>query len=275
MRLAVIGGGTMGEAIIAGVLLRELATPQEITVCEPREARCYYLRGEYEVHTTSRPSRAAQEGEISILAVKPQELPGVLAELRGTRQGLVISIVAGATLATLTSGLAQEGVVRAMPNINVRVGEGMTLWTAAPGTSEEQKALARKFLGALGKEVFTAEEKHLDMATALSGSGPAYAFLFMEALMDAGVHLGLPRELAGELVVQTVLGSARLVQEAHRHPAELRNLVTSPGGTTAEALLKLEEGGWTGLLGRAIAAAYARAQALGAAHGGSPPRQGN
>jgi len=170
--------------------------------------------------------------------------------------------VAGAGISSLRGGLNHSSVVRAMPNMPAQIGEGMTVWTATAEVTEEQKETAQSILSALGEEIYVPDEKYLDMATALSGSGPAYVFLFIEGLIDAGVHIGLPRDVAQELVIQTVLGSTHTVQKTSKHPAELRNMVTSPGGTTTEALLQLENGRFRSLLVEAVAAAYEKAKHL-------------
>jgi pyrroline-5-carboxylate reductase len=162
----------------------------------------------------------------------------------------------------LCQGLDHSSVVRAIPNMPAQIGEGMTVWTATTETKARHKKLAQIVVGALGKEIYVADEKYLDMATALSSSGPAYVFLFIEALIDAGVHIGLPRDMAKELVLQTVLGSTRTVEKTGRHPADLRNMVTSPGGTTTEALFELEKGRFRSLLLEAVAAAYKKAESL-------------
>ncbi|MCD6391639.1 MAG: pyrroline-5-carboxylate reductase, partial [Dehalococcoidia bacterium] len=176
---------------------------------------------------------------------------------------LVLSIVAGVTLSSLCQGLNHPFVVRAMPNMPAQIGVGITIWTATAETVQKQKGeLARTILGALGKEIYVDDEKYLSMATALSGSGPAYVFLFIEALVDAGVHIGLPRDMSRELVIQTMFGSTRVVEKTGKHPADLRNMVTSPGGTTTEALLQLEKGGFRSLLIEAVAAAYKKAECL-------------
>jgi pyrroline-5-carboxylate reductase len=143
-----------------------------------------------------------------------------------------------------------------------QIGQGMTIWTATTETDQRQTKLAQTVLGALGKEIYVADERYLNMATALSSSGPAYVFLFIEALVDAGVHIGLPRDMAQTLVIQTVLGSTRMVDKTRKHPADLRNMVTSPGGTTTEALLELEKGRFRSLLLEAVAAAYRKAESL-------------
>jgi len=150
-----------------------------------------------------------------------------------------------------------------MPNMPAQVGEGMTVWTATAEVNQKQKDMAQSILAAMGKEIFVSSEKYIDMATALSGSGPAYVFLIIEALVDAGVHIGMPRDMAEKLVIQTVLGSTRALEVMGKHPAELKNMVTSPGGTTSEGLLQLETGGLRSLLLKAVIAAYNKSKALG------------
>jgi pyrroline-5-carboxylate reductase len=173
--------------------------------------------------------------------------------------------MAGVTLSKLSSALGTQNVVRAMPNTPAQIGEGMTGWTALLAVSEAGRAGARAVFGSMGKEAFVPEEKYLDMVTAVSGSGPAYVFLFIEALVDAGVHVGLPRDLATTMALQTVLGSARYMEHAGRHPAELKNQVTSPAGTTADALRELEGHGLRAAVLEAVIAAYERSRALGEA----------
>jgi pyrroline-5-carboxylate reductase len=150
-----------------------------------------------------------------------------------------------------------------MPNTPAQIGEGITVWAISPSVSTEQAELARQILSALGQEIFVEEENYLDMATAISGTGPAYVFLFMEALIDAGVHLGFPRRIAEQLVAQTIRGSVDYTLARKAHPANLRNEVTSPGGTSAAALYYLEKAGFRTALSRAVWAAYERSQELG------------
>jgi pyrroline-5-carboxylate reductase len=176
---------------------------------------------------------------------------------------LALSVVAGARLADLEHGLMHTSIVRSMPNTPAQIGEGMTVWTASRDVNAAQREHARVILGALGEEVFVEEEDYLDMATALSGNGPAYVFLFMEALIDAGVHLGFPRYLSEKLVFQTLKGSVDYAQKTPQHLARLRNQVTSPGGTSAEALYYLEKAGFRTAVSRAIWAAYQRSTQLG------------
>ncbi|MGH9902802.1 MAG: pyrroline-5-carboxylate reductase family protein, partial [Pyrinomonadaceae bacterium] len=192
-------------------------------------------------------------------------LAGVMRELKGTlvQEQLVVSIVAGATVETIAAELLHPAIVRAMPNTPAQVGAGMTVWTATPQVHEEQRAEVRAMLGALGREMQVDEERMIDMATALSATGPTYIFMMMEALIDAGVHMGFSRHVAEALVHQTMLGSVLFAQESHKHPAELRNMVTSPGGTSAEAIYQMEKGGLRTVLSKAVYAAYQRAVSLG------------
>jgi pyrroline-5-carboxylate reductase len=207
-----------------------------------------------------------------VLSVKPQRLSEVMKGLYKIRpEALVLSIVAGASIQKVSRTLKHHAVVRSMPNTPGQIGEGITVWTASTRTSEEQRQVAQHVLGALGEQVFVEDESYLDMATALSGSGPAYVFLFTEALIDAGVHLGFPRRIAEQLVLQTIKGSASFYEQAGRHPATLRNQVTSPGGTSAEALYYLEKAGFRTAISRAIWAAYQRSLELGKEKPGHAP----
>ena len=265
MRIAFIGGGVMAEAIIRGLLEKQLVSPDSITASDINPERCQALAQKYNIITTADNKKALLSAENVILAVKPQALAEVLAELKGRLdpQQLVLSIVAGTTISTISRGVEHEAIVRAMPNMPAQIGQGISVWTAAEAVDEEKRKVAQSILAALGKEVYVPNEGYIDMATAVSGSGPAYVFLIIEALIDAAVHIGLPRSLAEELVLETVLGSAALAQSWRVHPAELRNMVTSPGGTTAEGLLELERGGLRAILDQAIKAAFEKAKRLG------------
>jgi pyrroline-5-carboxylate reductase len=263
MKIAFIGGGAMGEAMVKCLLTEKVAAPQDVTVSDVSPVRRELLSKEYGVSTVADNKKAVAKADLIVLAVKPQNLLQVMEEMEGLApEQLVLSIVAGAALSGLCRGLNHASVIRAMPNMPAQIGEGMTIWTATTETDQTQKKLAQTVLGALGKEIYVADEKYLNMATALSGSGPAYVFLFVEALVDAGVHIGLPRDMAQELVIQTVLGSTRTVEKTGKHPADLKNMVTSPGGTTTEALLELEKGRFRSLLLEAVAAAYRKAESL-------------
>lgn len=263
MRIAFIGGGTMGEAIVKCLLNKNIAVPANIIVSDVRQSRRELLSREYGVSTLADNRKAIDHADLIILAVKPQDLAQAMEEIKKPApQQVVLSIVAGASLSTLQHGLKHPGIIRAMPNMPGQIGEGMTVWTATTEVSQKQREMAQSVLGALGEQIYVADEKYLDMATALSGSGPAYVFLFIEALIDAGVHIGLPRNIAEKLVMQTIVGSTHAVQKTDKHPAELRRMVTSPGGTTAEALLQLEKGSFRSLLLEAVAAAYNKAKHL-------------
>jgi pyrroline-5-carboxylate reductase len=264
-KVALVGGGAMGGAMIVGMLSRDLVSPQSITVSDVRLDRLAELYDLYGVPGTTDNSEAVAGAGIVIFAVKPQVLPQVMAGLRGSvpPEGLVISIVAGAPMSLLTTGLAHQAVVRVMPNTPAQVGEGMAVWMAADAVSTPQRDQARAILGALGEEVYVPEETYLDMATALSGSGPAYVLLFLEALTDAGVYMGFARPTAEKLAWQTMWGTLALIHERGEHPAVLRNQVTSPGGTTAEALQVLERGGLRALVTEAVWAAFEKSRRLG------------
>ena len=262
---AFIGAGVMGEAMIKGVLSQRLLAPENIVAADPRRERLDMLRERYGIQVTTDNAAAASAADILVLSVKPQVMEAVLLELRGQVDSLrlILSIVAGVTLKTISENLLNARVVRSMPNTPGQIGSGITVWTASPDVGAEERAQAEALLGAMGERIYAADERYLDMATALSGSGPAYVFMFMEALVDAGVHMGFARRDAEKLVTQTLLGSVRYAQQSGLHPAQLRNQVTSPGGTTAAALHEMEKGGLRTVLSEGVWAAYRRSQALG------------
>lgn len=263
--LAFIGSGIMAEAMIKGILNNDLTDPSRIIASGPRPERGRELEQRYGVRGTTNNKEAAQAGQIVVLSIKPQVLPAVLEELRGLIRPyqLVFSIVAGARTETIARGLEHRAIVRVMPNTPAQIGAGMSVWTATPEVTAEQRAQARAILQALGKEVYVEDEDALDMATAVSGTGPTYVFLMMEALVEAAVHLGFSRRVAMDLVIQTVLGSALFARESGMHLAELRNMVTSPGGTSAEAIYQLEKGGLRTIISKAVWAAYQKSRLLG------------
>jgi pyrroline-5-carboxylate reductase len=263
--LSFIGSGVMAEAMISGILSEGLTAPDHMIASDPRQERGEELASRYGVKATTANREAVKAAQIVVLSVKPQVLPAVLQELQGQvkPEGLVLSIVAGARIGVMAAGLGHQAIVRAMPNTPAQIGEGMSVWTATAAVSEEQRQQVQSILQALGEEIYLEDEEYLDMATALSGTGPAYVFLFMEAMIDAGVHLGFSRRIAQQLVLQTVRGSVDFARQSVAHPAELRNMVTSPGGTSAEALYQLEKGGFRTVLSRAIWAAYQKSQYLG------------
>jgi pyrroline-5-carboxylate reductase len=263
--IAFIGAGAMGEAMVGGLLRHELVEPGAITASDLHEGRLNHFATSFGVHTTQDNRAAARRARIVVLAVKPQVLSAVCADLTGVLRPstLVVSIVAGARITSMAKSLGHKAIVRTMPNTPAQIGEGMTVWTATDTVSETQREQARVVLGALGKQLYVRDESFLDKATAVSGSGPAYVFMLMEALIDAAVHLGWSRNDAKDMVVQTVRGAAMFAERSPVHPAEMRNMVTSPGGTTADAIYQLDKGGFRTVLSKAVMAAHQRSVALG------------
>jgi pyrroline-5-carboxylate reductase len=263
-RLAFVGSGVMAESMMTGLLEKKLVDPQNIVASHPRSKRLEDLETRLGVRSTTSNRETARSADIVLLCVKPQRLRPVLTELSGiiSSNQLVISIVAGANLSTIAQQLRHAAVVRVIPNTPAQIGHGISVWTCTQEVNEEQRTQARAILAALGKEMYFEEERFVDMATAISSSGPAYVFLVMEALIDAAVHLGFSRHDARALVTQTLLGSVLFAQESHKHPAELRNMVTSPNGTSAEALYQLEKGGLRTILSKAVYAAYQKTAVL-------------
>jgi len=255
----------MGEAMLSAILSKRLSPPQAISVSDIDEARRRHLGQKYGVAAMNSNRLAIEGSEVVILAIKPQNLAEVMAELKGQLNPtqLVLSIIAGARINTLCLGLNHHRIVRVMPNTPAQIGEGISVWTATTEVTEQQKKWAGSLLGAMGREIYVDNEKYIDMATAVSGSGPAYIFLFVESIVDAAARIGLPRDMAQELVLQTILGSGHFAQKSDKSLAELRKMVTSPGGTTEAALHKLVEGGFSDLILQAVTAAYNRARELG------------
>ncbi len=263
-RLAFIGGGVMAEAMIAGALEKRLVESSQIFASHPRSKRADELMARHGIQTTTSNVDAARAADIVILCVKPQRLKPIFNELVGKirPEQLLVSIVAGATSAAISSRLDHPAVVRAMPNTPAQIGQGITVWSSTETVTEAQKQQVRALLSALGDEMWFEEERFVDMATAISGTGPAYVFMVMEALIDAAVHLGFSRQDARQLVIKTLLGSVLFAQESEKHPAELRNMVTSPNGTSAEALYQLEKGGVRTVFSKAVYAAYQKTSVL-------------
>jgi len=265
MKIAFIGGGNMGEAILGALLEKKLCKPADINVSDISEPRRQYLKKQYGISVTASNKEAVAGKDVVVLAVKPQNINEVLADLKGLLKPgqLVLSIAAGVKISTISQGLGHRKVVRSMPNTPAQIGLGISGWTATPEVSGEQKALARTILGAMGKEIYFDDEEYLDMVTAVSGSGPAYFYLFAESLIDAAVGLGLNRKDAEALVSQTMLGAAHLMQKSDKTPAELRRNVTSRGGTTERAIQVFEGSDLAGIVGKAVKAACQRAKELG------------
>lgn len=272
-RIAFIGCGVMGEAIMSSLLRGEQVTSDQLIGSEPVETRRCDLSAKLGVRIIDDNRGAANGADIVLLTVKPQSLTDVMTDLAGTleERQLVISIVPGATVNQLTRGLRHERVVRSMPNTPAQIGYGATVWFAGAAVDADGEELVSAILSTLGTTIRVNSEDAVDMSTALSGTGPAYIFLVMEALIDAGVHMGFPRRTAEDLVHQTMLGSVLFARESGKHPAELRNMVTTPGGTTAAAIYEMEKGGLRTVIARSVWAAYKRAQQLGKGSPNSGP----
>lgn len=260
----------MAEAMIKGIFNADIASPNDILVGEPIEQRRDYLTRTYGLSAKLSNKSVIDSSDIVVLAVKPQNLPESMEDISDslTTTQVVLSIIAGVPIGTLTTELGHAAVIRAMPNTPGQIGSGMTVWTSSNEVPDTGIQISRDILRTLGEELHVPDEKMVDMATAVSASGPAYVFLFIEAMIDASVYLGMPRNIARKLVLQTVSGSTHLVQETDKHPAVLRDLVTSPGGTTAEALLVLENSGFRASIMKAISSAFDKSIALG-----GPPQQ--
>ena len=264
--IATVGSGVMAEAMIAGLLRGNLVEPHQVVASHPRQERREHLAREYGIRVVGSNVEAVDGADVVLLGIKPQMLNRVGREIGPhlKRGQLVLSVLAGATTAALTGILGHDQVVRSMPNTPARLGKGMTVWYATPDTSEAQREQAGALLSALGHQIEVDDERLVAMATAVSGTGPTYVFLVMEALIDAAVHLGFPRHVAHDLVIETLEGSTLFAKQSGMHPAELRNMVTSPGGTSAAALHELESGRLRTVLSEAVWAAYRRTDELGA-----------
>lgn len=264
MKVGIIGGGAMGEAMVSAMLRCKLVGAGEITVAERLPERRQALESAHGVVVEAEADKTLGADHV-VLAVKPQEFAKLAAGIAGRLrpQSTAVSIMAGVTMRAVREGLKHEAVVRSIPNTPAQVGEGMTVWTASQAVGAQAKEEVRQVFGSLGREAYVPDERYIDMATAVSGSGPGFVLLLVEAMIDAAVHIGLGRDLATEMVLQTFAGSARLAQETGRHPADLRNMVTSPAGTTAEGLGALEARGTRAAMLEAVIAAYNRSKVLG------------
>jgi pyrroline-5-carboxylate reductase len=266
-KIAFIGGGAMAEALAGGLIAGGVSASQ-IQIAEPLPERCAQLRDRLGVAATADYGDAVRGSDLVVLAVKPNVVPKALAALRGEdldlRSPLWISIAAGVRLASLEAGLpANARIIRAMPNTPALVRAGATAICGNAQTDASDRNDAQLLFESVGFAWETDSEKLLDAVTGLSGSGPAYVFLFLEALIDAGEKVGLPREAAERLAIQTVYGAAKLASDSDRTPAELREQVSSPGGTTLAGLAVLDQGGLREILARAVAAATRRSEELG------------
>ena len=271
MRIAFIGGGHMAGSLVGGLIARGTPATQ-LCVADPAPQQLERLWREYAVRGTTEGAEAVRDADLVVLAVKPQHMAGAARGIAGelaSRRRIVVSVAAGITLASLEAWLGEGcALVRTMPNRPALIGVGITAAIAAPGVTTAERAAVERVLSAVGALVWLEEETQMDVVTAVSGSGPAYFFLLVEALEDAGTGLGLPRETAHRLAVHTALGAGRMAVESPDPPAVLREQVTSRGGTTAAALAVLEEAGVRATLQRAVAAAARRSAELAREFGG-------
>lgn len=261
-----VGCGKMAEALADG--LQTTFPSAEVHAFDLNESRSDLFRSRFGAVVHSSASEAVRGADLLLLACKPQNIEAVGMELAGSidESTVVLSILAGTPLRTLSSSLNVRRTVRSMPNTPAAVKEGITVWMGTPELSESDRRLVGKVLGAFGEEVMVDDEKYLDMATAISGSGPAYVLLLMEAMIDAGVHFGFPRAVATKLVQQTVKGTAIYAMSpevGQANATSLRGDITSPGGTTASALYELEKGGFRTTVSDGLWAAYRRSLELG------------
>ena len=252
----------MAQAIISGV--KDAGLGASIIVGEPFEARRESLKNDLGVEATDSNKQAVTGADIVVLSIKPQLLDAVADELKAALQAhqTVLSIMAGVKMHSIGLKLGHKKLIRVMTNTPAQIRKGISAWTVSDDVDQETTDFVGRMLKAIGDELKFSDEKSIDIATALSGSGPGYVFVMIEALSDAGVELGLPVHVARHLASQTVLGSAALQRETGKHPAELRNMVTSPGGTTAAGLAALENGGFRATIANAVRTAFERGEEL-------------
>ena len=272
-KLAIIGTGMMGQAILGGILRNQVLSRENVSIFDADPIKMQTVAADLKVSAKTSSVDAVKGADAVLIAVKPQYLSGVLSELKGKidPDSFVISIVAGVPIANFQEGLNHPTIVRVMPNTPAQIGEGVSGWIATPDLTKDQRTLAEAILSGTGHTYELKNESQLDQITAVSGSGPAYVFLFIEAMIDTAVHIGIPRAQAEEIVIQTVEGSVKYLEARKTHPAVLRNEVTSPGGTTAEALYEFEKHGFRDAIASAMWACYDRTVALGK----NLPRQGH
>lgn len=263
MKIGIIGCGNMGRAILGGLVKSGVASPQEICASDASEANLRRAEEDFGVRTCSDNAACAEGADLVVFAVKPGVLPFAAADVRETirEEQTVLSIAAGKSLSDLEALLGKKKIVRAMPNTPALVGEGITAWCGSEKIGEAEKAMVRTVLSSLGKCIEIREEL-MSAVTAVSGSSPAFVFLFLEAMADAAVAEGMPRKEAYTFAAQTILGSAKLYLETEKHPGELKDMVCSPGGTTIEGVAALEENGFRAAVIAAVRAAAEKARSL-------------
>jgi pyrroline-5-carboxylate reductase len=266
VKLGLIGCGFMGEAMLGGALRRGTVTPADIAVAEINDERRAAIGRQHGVRTMPDPAGAIDGADLVIFAVKPQEFEGIARQIkdRFAAAQTIVSIMAGVPVEKIQRALGHAAIARVMPNTLAAIGEAISVWTTTAGVDDTARTQIGALLGAFGQEIYVDDEKYLDMATALSGSGPGFVYLLIEAFIDAGVHIGFKRDVAEKLVLQTFAGSAKYAQTTGKHPAQLRNEVTSPAGTTAAGLFALEDAGVRGAIIDAVEAAFERSRELGA-----------
>lgn len=265
MKLGLIGCGFMGEALLKAAIAQSVVKPEEVFVAEVNSDRAADISKTHGVRVSPNPATAADGANLILLAVKPQEFASVARALQGNLGGdaTVVSIMAGQRIEAIERALGHAAIVRVMPNSPAAIGEGMSVWTATRNVGGEARGHVEELLNASGRSAYVDDEKYLDMATALSGSGPGFVYLLLEAFIDAGVNIGFRRDVAEMLAIQTFMGSTKYAAASGKHPAVLRNEVTSPGGTTAAGLQVLESAGIRSAIAEAVESAYERARELG------------
>ncbi len=264
-KIAFLGAGNMAEALVAGIVKAKLSEPEFVLATDITPARLEILKDRYQIQVGVKNLDAVLWADIIVLCVKPQVMNDVLTEIQSSlsEKQLVISVAAGVSINRMQDKIGQTiPLVRAMPNTPAVIQEGVTALAGCSGLSLEQLSVAQTLFESVGR-VVVVDEALMDAVTGLSGSGPAYVYLAIEALIDGGVRVGLPRNIAHVLAVQTVLGAAKMVRETNEHPAVLKDRVTSPGGTTIAGLQRLEEGGLRATLIDAVEAATNRSRELG------------
>lgn len=266
IQFGLIGGGVMGEALLSRLLESNIYAHSVVLVSEPQASRRAYLQEKYHIQVTTDNQKVFAQSEVVLLAIKPQIFELIkqdfTPEIQTQNNPLIISILAGTTLNQLEAAFPDQAVIRAMPNTPATVGAGMSAIAAGRNVKEEDLEIATTLFEAVG-EVVTVPESLIDAVTGLSGSGPAYVALMVEALSDGGVAAGLPRQIASKLALQTVFGTAKLLEETEIHPAVLKDQVTSPGGTTIYGLCALEKAGFRSAIIEAVRSAACRAKELG------------
>lgn len=261
MKISIIGCGKMGESLLEKLLDKGFKR-EGVFVTTKRKEHLDALIKKYGVNGSNKNVEAVNFSDIVILSIKPQNLKEVSEEIKGKFEGkILISILAGVGINNLEDSLEAKKVVRCMPNLPAKIGKGITLWIDK-GLNENEREEVRRIISSFGKDIYVEKEEFIDIGTAISGSGPAYVFLFLKAMSDSGVYLGLPRDISEELSEETVMGSVLLRKELKKSYGELVDMVSSPGGTTVEALLKLEEGGFKSVLVKGIIAAYEKSKRL-------------